>query len=177
MRSQPGDTTVNPEVPPEKPAAEFDSFFVDFHDLLIDKHRMLLPSEFRKCIKPERDGKGFFIFVGPNGTPWFYTERRFTELARELRSNKIPGQTAVDFKHIMFGKATHQEWDKQWRVPIPERIRVEASIGTEVTLVGAEDHLEMWNRKEWTVHNAALNGKRADIFQKIEELQSPTGPR
>jgi len=168
---------VNPNAPPEKPAAEFDSYFVDFHDLLIDKHRMLLPSEFRKCVKPERDGNAFVIFVGPNETPWFYTERRFGELARELRSNKLPGQSGVDFKHIMFSKATRQEWDKQWRVVIPERIRVEANIGTEVTLVGAEDELEMWNRKAWTAHNTALNTKRADIFRTLEEKQSMMEPR
>jgi MraZ protein len=41
------------------------------------------------------------------------------------------------------------EWDKQWRLLIPERTLSRTGTGREITLVGAGDHLQIWNRGDW----------------------------
>ncbi|HWE01051.1 MAG TPA: hypothetical protein VG326_01485 [Tepidisphaeraceae bacterium] len=175
MRSETGDTPDSAAVTPEKPELFPELIFYNNHDLVIDTHRMLLPSEIRRSLVSERDGKAFFIVPGINDKPWFYTERRYAELARELRTNKLPGQTDLDFKHMYFAEASRQEWDKQWRIGVPEAIRARYGIGTVVTLAGVEDHLELWDREAWRKHQDELRLKRAEIFRAMQEKQSPMG--
>ena len=44
-----------------------------------DKNRLLVPSEVRKAIVPERDGEAFFLVVGINRVPWLYAERYYEQ--------------------------------------------------------------------------------------------------
>jgi DNA-binding transcriptional regulator/RsmH inhibitor MraZ len=41
------------------------------------------------------------------------------------------------------------EWDNQGRVVLSEKVLSRARLGKEVTLVGANEHLELWNRSAW----------------------------
>jgi DNA-binding transcriptional regulator/RsmH inhibitor MraZ len=55
----------------------------------------------------------------------------------------------VSFALKQFGMASLVEWDKQWRVLIPDKTLTRTGISKQITLVGAGDHLQLWNRADW----------------------------
>ena len=131
-----------------------------------DKNRMLVPAEVRRALDPERDGESFYITVGENRRPWLYPERRYEALVSTLESSLAPDESKVEFDHIMFSLSSRVEWDKQGRILIVEKYRTRTKLNREVTLIGARDHLELWNRDEWAAHYEDLETRRPEIMAR-----------
>jgi len=140
-----------------------------------DKNRFLVPSEVRKKLDPERDGEAFFLVTGRDGRLWLYPERHYELLVSRDPSELTPSEDTLAFDRLMLGLASRVEWDKQGRVLLPDRALRRAGIGKEVTLVGARDHLEIWNRSEWETERDQLEARRRDLVEKIRhDREKPT---
>jgi MraZ protein len=134
------------------------------HELLLDeKNRLLVPSDIRKSLVPERDGDAFFLVVGQNRKPWLYTEKYYEFLVSSGEQQLMPNEDVLAFNQYYFAMASRQELDKAGRILIPEKTLQRTGIKREVTLIGAKDHLEVWNRPEW-------EHKREELFSRGNEL-------
>ena len=134
------------------------------YDLTIDeKNRLLIPSEVRRALDPERDGTTFYLTVGENRRPWLYPERQYEELVSRLESGLAPGEDRLAFDQMVFSTSTRVDWDKQGRVMIADKYRTRTGLNREITLIGVRDHLELWNRDEWTARLAELDARRSEI--------------
>ena len=139
-------------------------------DLTVDdKNRILVPSEVRKKLDPERDGEAFFLVTGRDGRLWLYPERYYEQLVSREPTELTPSEDTIAFDRMMLGLASRVEWDKQGRVLLPDRELKRARIGKDVTLVGARDHLELWNRPDWIAEREQLEARRADVIEKIRQ--------
>jgi prepilin-type processing-associated H-X9-DG protein len=49
---------------------------------------MLVPSEIRKQLDPNRDGEAFFLVMGVDGRPWLYPEQYYEQLVSTERHPK-----------------------------------------------------------------------------------------
>ena len=134
-----------------------------------DKNRILVPSEVRKKLDPERDGEAFFLVTGRDGRLWLYPERHYELLVSRDPSELTPSEDTLAFDRLMLGLASRVEWDKQGRVLLPDKALKRAGIGKEVTLVGARDHLELWNRADWESEREQLEARRRDLVEKIRQ--------
>ena len=134
-----------------------------------DKNRILVPSEVRKKLDPERDGEAFFLVTGRDGRLWLYPERYYEQLVSREPTELTPSEDTIAFDRMMLGLASRVEWDKQGRVLLPDRELKRAGIGKDVTLVGARDHLELWNRADWNTEREQLEARRADVIEKIRQ--------
>ena len=145
------------------------------HELTVDeKNRILVPSQVRKQLDPERDGEAFFLVTGRDGRLWLYPERHYEQLVSRDPSELTPSEDTLAFDRLMLGLASRVEWDKQGRVLLPDKALKRAGIGKEVTLVGARDHLELWNRSDWEVEREQLEPRRRDLVEKIRrERETP----
>lgn len=124
--------------------------FVGEHELVIDeKNRLLIPSEVRRSLIPDRDGNAFYVVIGPNRKPWLYPEKYYEYLVSERKQGLAPNKNVVSFALSHFGMASLVEWDKQWRVLIPDKTLARTTTSKQITLVGAGDHLQIWNREDW----------------------------
>ena len=140
-----------------------------------DKNRILVPSEVRKKLDPERDGEAFFLVTGRDGRLWLYPERHYELLVSRDPSELTPSEDMLAFDRMMLGLASRVEWDKQGRVLLPDKALKRAGIGKEVTLVGARDHLELWNRADWESEREQLETRRRDLVEKIRtDREKPT---
>ena len=140
-----------------------------------DKNRILVPSEVRKKLDPERDGEAFFLVTGRDGRLWLYPERHYELLVSRDPSELTPSEDTLAFDRLMLGLASRVEWDKQGRVLLPDKALKRAGIGKEVTLVGARDHLELWNRADWESEREQLEARRRDLVEKIRtDREKPT---
>jgi len=136
--------------------------FGEYELTIDDKNRLLVPAEVRRSI-PAEFGEAFFVVVGINRVPWFYPERYYEELVMQAPVDMTPGEDLLAFDQLHFAMASKLPWDKQGRVLIPEKTLKRASVGKEVTLIGARDHLELWNRADWELRREELERRSAEI--------------
>jgi len=120
------------------------------HELTVDeKNRILIPSDIRKSLVPDRDGQAFFLVVGQNRKPWLYTERYYEQLVSSGEQQLTSSEDVLAFNQIHFAMASRAEWDQQGRLLLPQKMMKRTGISRDVTLIGARDHLEIWNRADW----------------------------
>lgn len=147
------------------------------HDLTIDeKNRLLIPSEIRKLMNADRDGTAFFLVLGYNRKPWLYPERFYEELVFQAQPEITPGEEQLDFAHANFALASRLEWDSQGRLLIPEKTLRRTEVSREVTLIGAGDHLEIWNREDWASRLGQILPRHPEIAIRAKKArQAPNG--
>jgi MraZ protein len=61
-------------------------------------------------------------------------------------------------------------WDAQGRVVVPEKIIKRSNMGRSLTLVGAGDHLAIWNRDAWETRAQTL----LDTIDEISDRERRT---
>jgi MraZ protein len=142
------------------------------HELSIDdKNRMLIPAEVRKSLDPQRDGEAFFMVVGVNRIPWLYTERYYEHVVMQTPPDMVPTEELLAFDQMNFALASRLEWDKQGRVLIPEKTLKRTGLEREVTLIGARDHLELWNRPDWETRREELLSRSLEIAVRAKQAR------
>ena len=147
------------------------------HELTIDeKNRLPIPSEIRKSMNSERDGDAFFLVLGLNRKPWLYPERFYEQLVFQAQPDITPGEEQLDFAHANFALASRLEWDSQGRLLIPAKTLRRTELNREITLIGAGDHLEIWNRSDWDSRREQILSRHAEIAIRAKQArQSPNG--
>lgn len=142
------------------------------HELTIDeKNRLLIPSEIRKQLSPDGESEKLFLIVGVNRKIWAYAEQAYEALCEKQISELSPGEDELMFDQMNFASVSRVEWDKQGRILIPERTLNRTGTDKEVTLIGARDHLEVWNRSDWDAFETQLDQRRAEIAKKARQAR------
>ena len=136
--------------------------FGEYELTIDDKNRLLVPAEIRRSIPPEF-GEAFFVVVGTNRVPWMYPEKYYEDLVTQVPADVTPAEDLLAFDQLHFAMTSKLPWDKQGRILIPDKTLKRASIGKEVTLIGARNHLELWNRTDWEVRREELEKRSPEI--------------
>jgi len=131
------------------------TFLVGMYDGTIDgKNRLSVPFAFRR--KLEGADHPFYVLPGPRrGTLALYPEVQFERSRPAAPEARLSEETRAwrTFEHSQCALLNS---DEQGRVLFPERLLKRVGLGKEVTLVGVQDHIELWNRAD---------------FQKFEDEQ------
>ena len=61
----------------------------------------------------------------------------------------MPSELQKSFAYLTLSLGAEVECDAAGRVVLPESILTRANLGREVTLVGVQDHLELFSRDRW----------------------------
>jgi MraZ protein len=143
------------------------------HEIAIDeKNRLLIPAEIRKSIDPERDGEAFFLTVGVNRRPWLYPEKNYAALVNAERQDIIPDADNLAFDQMFFANAARVEMDKAGRILIPDKMLRRTATGKEVTLIGVNNHLELWNRADWESQFQENLARMSELAQRAKKART-----
>ncbi len=96
----------------------------------IDEHEVVLAKGFEPCI------------FGFDKGSW---ER---EAAKHLET-PVTDERGRTLRRYMFAAAQKVEIDRLGRILLPAQLKEYASIAREVTVLGAGDHFEIWDTKNW----------------------------
>lgn len=135
---------------------------------------MLIPSDIRKSINPARDGEAFFLTIGVNRKPWLYPEKYYERIVSAAENDITPNEDALAFDQIYFAMSSRIEMDKQGRTVLPEKALRRTGTGREVTLIGARDHLEIWNRADWDAQFEANLAQLSELAKKAKKARGGT---
>jgi len=69
-------------------------------------------------------------------------------------------------QRFFFASGSEAELDKQGRIVIPANL-LETGIGREVTVLGMNDHLEIWDRAAWRKELKEVEGSAEDVAERL----------
>ena len=78
-----------------------------------------------------------------------YPDTEWDALANKVDALPTTDRRARDFRRFIFGSASETAPDRQGRVLIPAYLRDYAGVGGEVTVVGMNTYIEIWNPETW----------------------------
>ncbi len=130
------------------------TFVGTFEHTLDKKGRLVLPAKFRKQLSQQdpaylSPGRGKCLALWPEDRYEEFLDR-LTETAREDSSK------ALVLRALTAQSSTVMP-DAQGRVLLTESLLSYARLDRDVVLVGARDHIEIWDREAWEAQTAEAN--------------------
>src|SRR5215469_2025583 len=114
-------------------------FLGEYEHTIDAKGRLAVPAKFRAQLD-----RGAVLSKGMGRCLSVYTMTRWEEKSAALVADKSD-EALRDFERRIYPSACEVELDGQGRLVIPAKLREYASLGSEVTVVGVRDHIEIWS--------------------------------
>lgn len=122
--------------------------FLGVHQHTLDpKGRVILPAALRDELQ-----EGMVLTVGHDRCVTVHPMAAWNEMVRGLRSLRATDRRERDFTRMMTSSAHPQTLDKQGRITVPQHLRRYAGLDRDVTVVGNDEHLELWDAGRWDAY-------------------------
>jgi len=124
------------------------------YDFTLDaKNRIAVPARLRPAF-----ADGIYVAKERERCLGGYGPEEFSaRLAEEASATADGSVSRRDAKRFTASSAVHQqELDRQGRMTVPARLLDYAGIERDVTIIGAQDHIEIWDRAAWAEYLAQL---------------------
>jgi len=140
-------------------------FIGTFEHTIDDKSRLTLPARFRAAL-----ADGVVLSKGLDGSVDVYPREAWeqTVVARIGGLDPLLPDARLLQRHF-FGGATEDVPDKQGRVHLPAPLVRHGQLGKDVTVIGANDHLEIWDRAAWAERLEGIEGSADNVAQRLAE--------
>lgn len=129
---------------------------------LDSKGRVILPTEFR-----EELGGSFYITMGFNRCVQVLGVAEFDRLREQIR--QLPADKALALQYLLISPAKSVSPNSQGRVSIPQKLREDAGLSGEVTVVGMDTRVEIWDKAAFTAFMEQQ--KQASVKEALELLR------
>lgn len=147
-------------------------FTGEFEHTIDAKNRLAIPAHIRAAWRTEVDGAGWFAVPWREGLIRLFTERDFHTRATNRTLSLTPDEDEAELQASLFGLSARVEMDSAGRVRLPEEMLRLVGLGTEVTLVGAGDRLEIRDRGAWRETRADRMRQMPALMARISARQS-----
>ena len=111
-----------------------------------DKGRLKMPNGFRAFVE-QQWGAELFVTSLSGDYVWIYPMAVWLEIERKLAGVTSTSPAKLRFLNRVnfFGQAVTM--DRQGRVLLPQLLRASAAMAGEVSVLGLQNHLAVWNQK------------------------------
>lgn len=127
-------------------------FLGTFTQKILAKGQIVLPAKIRAQL-PDRKAvlvKGFDKCV------YGFSVGAWEEIARQELLRPILSDDGRKMRQQVFAQAEEVDADQQGRVVLPAYLREYAGIATEMVIIGAGDHFEIWAVNEWAIRKEEI---------------------
>ena len=132
---------------------------------------------------PFRPAFGAELAPGAHVARWMdnclaiFPNQAWQRLADRVGEQRYADAGARTFSRFLFSGAFDVELDSQGRVVLPAALREFAGLKTEAVVVGALDHIELWEPERWASASAEMS---SDVFAeriaRPRDLAQPNEP-
>ena len=137
--------------------------FLGTSDHTLDaKGRVILQSKFR-----EELGESFYITKGFEKCVQVMSVDEFDRLRAQIRS--LPADKALSLQYLLISPAVLVSPNSQGRVVISQKLREDAGLSGEVTVVGMDSRIEIWDKATFTAFMEQQ--KQASVKDALELLR------
>lgn len=130
-------------------------FLGEYQPNITEGNRIALPKKLREQVAGEEVvlSKGFEKCV------LLYDKVDWEKEWEKQIDNPITDIKTRQLKRYVFSGAVIAVLDDQGRVVIPQALRAYAGLEKEVVVIGAGDHMELWDRLTWESHLNKISGE------------------
>lgn len=145
------------------PGAQRMQYFLSRHDHSLDsKGRLTLPAEFRSAF-------GEVAILSPllDGCVAIWSQEEFDKRAEQMLDKARRGQAERNVARSFAANAKEVSIDSHGRIVVPAHLRTYADLGSDVAVVGALNHVELWNPDRWSEVDGQGSGDMQDASLEI----------
>lgn len=115
-----------------------------------EKSRLIVPQKLRESL-----GEEFIVTVGIDGCLFVMPQDEWTKFKERMSAQ--PMVKVRDLQRYFFGNAALVSPDKQGRIILPPHLRKAANLTKDVTIIGADNRVEIWDSERWNEWNLKQN--------------------
>ncbi len=128
------------------------------------KGRVAVPARFRAELAP-----GAFVSRWIDTCLAIFPRPEWEKLASRVAELPVSDASARAFSRFVFSGAFEFVLDAQGRLVLPPALREFAGLTNDAVVVGARDHIELWEPGEWVTYSAEMNSADA-LAARITDL-------
>lgn len=133
-----------------------------------DKGRLAIPAKMRKSMSPEA-ADTFVVTRGPDEDPciYAYPQDEWKKMEEQLVGlNQYNDQDRFFLRTLLYW-ADELMLDKQHRVMLPKALVEFAGIEKTALIIGAMDHLEIWNPEIFESYLSKRQESYSDVAERV----------
>ena len=131
------------------------TFRGQYEHSLDSKDRLTIPARFRAAL-----ADGVVLFEELDDCVSIYPPPAYEALTERFVSTQSPLRAKGRMMRRRFHARAHDETlDAAGRVRIPRHLIDHAGLGRTCTVIGADDHLEVWDPERWTTHEREIDAE------------------
>lgn len=140
-------------------------FIGEYKHNLDTKGRIIIPSKFREELHTT-----FILTRGLDGCLTIYSLKQWEKLFEEV--NKLPTtkKAARQYVRMLTSTATECTLDNQGRIQIPSFLSKPVNITKECVVIGANDHIEIWDKDTWETYYIDASNNFEEVAENLSDL-------
>jgi MraZ protein len=136
-------------------------FLGTFENRLDEHSRVMLPFKLRD----EIDKNSLYLAPGQSKCLSVFSYAQYQEYKKNILDNPPSNVPLPVFKRVFFSSMSKQNLDKQGRLSIAKNLKDYAALKKDLTIIGLEDRLEIWDTNEWQKYIQKYN----NVLDTIKE--------
>lgn len=137
-------------------------FYGQYENKLDEKNRLMIPKKLR-----EEAGDKLFILEYLDGKLSLFKPEEFEKLVATANSIPFAQEKARKFIRKIIGSAIDLDVDKAGRIQIPVLYVNKHHLGKELTILGVGDHIEIWNKQEYSDYEEKVDDEIDEIAEEL----------
>jgi len=140
-------------------------FIGEYQHNLDSKGRIIIPSKFRDELHTT-----FILARGLDCCLTIYSLQQWEKLFEEV--NKLPTtkKAARLYSRMLTSTASECTLDNQGRIAVPNFLSKPVNISKECVVIGANDHIEIWDKATWDNYYADASNNFEEVAETLNDL-------
>jgi MraZ protein len=131
------------------------------------KGRISVPAKFRKALAPEADST-YVITKGFDRCLSVYALDQWMDFATALSGLPKTKKKSRNVVRWFMANAERVQVDSQGRIKVPQHLLKYAQIEGDAVIVGVDDRMEIWNKKEYEEHARSVEATIEDDLESLD---------
>lgn len=140
-------------------------FIGEYQHNLDAKGRIIVPSKFRDELHTT-----FILARGLDNCLTIYSLKQWEKMFEEVDKLPTTKKIARQYIRMLTSTATECTLDSQGRIIIPSFLSKPVNITKECEVIGANDHIEIWDKATWEAYYTDASNNFEEVAENLSEL-------
>ena len=140
-------------------------FIGEYQHNLDAKGRIVVPGRFREELH-----ESFILARGLDGCLSIYSLKQWDKMFEEIDKLHTTKKAARQYIRMLTSTASECTLDNQGRIQIPSFLAKPVNIAKECVVIGANDHIEIWDKATWDNYYLDASNNFEDVAENLSDL-------
>ena len=140
-------------------------FIGEYQHNLDAKGRIVVPGKFREELH-----ESFILARGLDGCLSIYSLKQWDKMFEEIDKLPTTKKAARQYIRMLTSTATECTLDNQGRIQIPSFLSKPVNIVKECIVIGANDHIEIWDKDTWDSYYLNASESFEEVAENLNDL-------